>query len=178
MWRNYQMKKSSFMTIIPTVICAIALVVLGYYCGRTKTNVKEIDTVTVSDTVWRDTTITEKELVPTYIIKKKVDTVYTKEGDTLQLITESKRYDRSLVSDKDTCNLEIYTSGINTSLDSLKWRLKTHTVTNTVEITKYIQKNKTIKDRIHLEPQVGVGYGLINRKVDVYAGVGLGIDLW
>ena len=172
------MKKSSWMTIIPTVICAIALIVLGYYCGKTKTNVKEIDTVTVTDTCWRDTTITEKELVPTYIIKEKVDTVYTKEGDTLNLITESKRYDRSLVSNEDTCDLQIFTSGINTSLDSLKWRLKTHTVTNTVEITKYIQKNKTIKDRIHLEPQIGVGYGLINRKVDVYAGVGLGIDLW
>ena len=172
------MKKSSWMTIIPTVICAIALLILGYYCGKTKTNVKQIDTVTVTDTCWRDTTITEKELLPTYIIKKKVDTVYTKEGDTLQLITESKRYDRSLVSDKDTCDLQIYTTGINTSLDSLKLRLKTHTVTNTVEITKYIQKNKTIKDRIHLEPQVGVGYGLIGRKVDVYVGVGLGVDLW
>ena len=172
------MKKSSWMTIIPTVICAIALLILGYYCGKTKTNVKQIDTVTVTDTCWRDTTITEKELLPTYIIKKKVDTVYTKEGDTLQLITESKRYDRSLVSDKDTCDLQIYTTGINTSLDSLKLRLKTHTVTNTVEITKYIQKNKTIKDRIHLEPQVGVGYGLINKRVDVYVGVGLGVDLW
>ena len=172
------MKKSSWITIIPTVICAIALIVLGYYCGRTKTNVKQIDTVTVTDTCWRDTTITEKELLPTYIIKKKVDTVYTKEGDTLQLITESKRYDRSLVSNKDTADVEIYTTGINTSLDSLKLRLKTHTVTNTVEITKYIQKNKTIKDRIHLEPQVGVGYGLINKRVDVYVGVGLGVDLW
>lgn len=172
------MKKSSWITIIPTVICAIALIVLGYYCGRTKTNIKEIDTVTVTDTCWRDTTITEKELVPTYIIKKKVDTVYTKEGDTLQLITESKRYDRSLVSNEDTCDLQIFASGIDTSLDSLKWRLKTHTVTNNVEITKYIQKNKTIKDRIHLEPQVGVGYGLIGRKVDVYVGVGLGVDLW
>ena len=172
------MKKSSWMTIIPTVICAIALLILGYYCGKTKTNVKQIDTVTVTDTCWRDTTITEKELVPTYIIKKKVDTIYTKEGDTLNLITESKRYDRSLVSGKDTADLQIYTTGVNTSLDSLKWRIKTHTVTNTVEITKYIQKNKTIKDRIHLEPQVGVGYGLIGRKVDVYVGVGLGVNLW
>lgn len=176
--RYQKMKKSSWMTIIPTVICAIALIVLGYYCGKTKTNVKQIDTVTVTDTCWKDTTIVEKELVPKYIIKKKVDTVYTKQGDTLNLITESKRYDRSLVSDKDTCDLQIYTTGINTALDSLKWRLKTHTVTNTVEIIKYIEKNKTIKDRFHIEPQIGVGYGLINRKVDVYAGVGLGIDLW
>ena len=172
------MKKSSWITIIPTVICAIALIVLGYYCGKTKTNIKEIDTVTVTDTCWRDTTITEKELVPQVIIKKKVDTVYTKQGDTLNLITESKRYDRSLVSDIDTCDLQIFTSGINTSLDSLKWRMKTHTVTNTVEITKYIQKNKTIKDRIHIEPQIGIGYGLINKRVDVYAGIGLGVDLW
>lgn len=166
------------MTIIPTVICAIALIVLGYYCGKTKTNIKQIDTVTVSDTIWKDTTIVEKELVPKEVIKKKVDTVYTDKGDTLQLITESKRYDRTLTNDKDTCDLQIFTSGINTSLDSLKWRMKTHTVTNTVEITKYIQKNKTIKDRIHIEPQIGIGYGLINKRVDVYAGIGFGIDLW
>lgn len=172
------MKKSSWITIIPTVICAIALIVLGYYCGRTKNNVKQIDTVTVTDTLWRDTTITEKELVPKEVIKKKVDTLYLQNGDTLNLITESKRYDRSLVSNKDTADVEIYTTGINTSLDSLKLRLKTHTVTNTVEITKYIQKNKTIKDRIHIEPQIGIGYGLIGRKVDVYVGVGLGVDLW
>lgn len=172
------MKKSSWMTIIPTVICAIALLILGYYCGKTKTNIKQIDTVTVTDTCWKDTTIVEKEFVPKEVIKKKVDTLYLQNGDTLNLITESKRYDRSLVSNKDTADVEIYTTGINTSLDSLKWRLKTHTVTNTVEITKYIQKNKTIKDRIHLEPQVGVGYGLINKRVDVYVGVGLGVDLW
>jgi hypothetical protein len=132
----------------------------------------------VSDTIRKDTTIVEKELVPNEVIKKKVDTVYTKQGDTLNLITESKRYDRSLVSNKDTADVEIYTTGINTSLDSLKLRLKTHTVTNTVEITKYIQKNKTIKDRIHIEPQIGIGYGLINKRVDVYAGIGLGVDLW
>lgn len=172
------MKKSSWITIIPTAICAIALIVLGYYCGRTKTNIKQIDTVTVSDTVWRDTTITEKEFVPKEVIKKKVDTLYLQNGDTLNLITESKRYDRTLTNDKDTADVEIYTTGINTSLDSLKWRMKTHTVTNTVEITKYIQKNKTIKDRIHIEPQIGIGYGLINKRVDVYAGIGLGIDLW
>ena len=172
------MKNSSWMTIIPTVICAIALLILGYHCGKTKTNIKQIDTVTVSDTIWKDTTIVEKEFVPKEVIKKKVDTLYLQNGDTLNLITESKRYDRSLVSNKDTADVEIYTTGINTSLDSLKWRLKTHTVTNTVEITKYIQKNKTIKDRIHLEPQVGIGYGLINKRVDVYAGIGFGIDLW
>lgn len=176
---KYQwMKKSSWMTIVPTVICAIALLILGYYCGKTKTNIKEIDTITVSDTIWKDTIIVEKELVPQVIIKKKVDTVYTKQGDTLNLITESKRYDRSLVSDKDTCDLQIYTTGINTSLDSLKWRLKTHSITNTVEITRYVERNKTIKDRIHIEPQIGIGYGFINKRVDVYAGIGLGIDIW
>ena len=176
--RYRMMKKSNWMTIIPTVICAIVLLILGYYCGKTKTNIKQIDTVTVSDTIWKDTTIVEKEFVPKEVIKKKVDTLYLQNGDTLNLITESKRYDRSLVSNKDTADVEIYTTGINTSLDSLKWRMKTHTVTNTVEITKYIQKNKTIKDRIHIEPQIGIGYGLINKRVDVYAGVGLGIDLW
>ena len=106
-----------------------------------------------------------------------MDTVYTKDGDTLNLVTEQKRYEKSLVSDKDTCDLQIYVTGVNTSLDSLKMRLRTHTITNTIEITKYVERKKTFKDRFHIQPQVGVGYGLFNKKVDAYVGIGLGVDI-
>jgi hypothetical protein len=168
------MKKSSWMTIVPTVICAIALLILGYYCGKTKTNIKQIDTVTVSDTIWKDTTIVEKELVPKEVIKKKVDTVYTKQGDTLNLITESKRYDRSLVSNKDTVDVEIYTTGINTSLDSLKWRLKTHNeiITNTIEITRYKKK------LITTSPSVTLGYDPLNKQWGAMIGMSLNLHIW
>lgn len=170
------MKNSVYIFIFSMIIGFVVGGLLMRKCSNTPEVIKT-DTVTVTDTMWKDTTIIEKELVPKIIVKKKVDTVYTKEGDTLNLVTESKRYDKSLVSDKDTCDLEIYTSGINTSLDSLKWRLKTHTITNTIEITKYVEKKKSFKERFHLSPQVGGGFGLIKRTFDVYVGLGVSYDL-
>lgn len=170
------MKNSVYIFIFSMIIGFVVGGLLMRKCSNTPEVIKT-DTITVTDTMWRDTTVTIKEFIPKIIVKKKVDTVYTKEGDTLNLITESKRYDKSLVSDKDTCDLEIYTSGINTSLDSLKWRLKTHSVTNTIEITKYVEKKKSFKERFHLSPQVGGGFGLIKRTFDVYVGLGVSYDL-
>lgn len=173
---------NNLKTILPTIVIAILLVTLGYYCGQTKQNVIKQDTVykTKTDTLWRDTTITIKELVPKEIVKKKVDTLYLSNGDTMQLITESKRYDELLTSDVDTCILTAFVSGVHPSLDSLSWKLKTHheVITNTVEITKYLERKKRLKDRIRFAPNVSVGYGVIQRKPDIYVGFGLGIDLW
>ena len=177
--------KSNTLIFISLAICFI---ILGFfYLDRSEyfDPMKEViktDTVfnTKTDTLWKDTTIVEKEIVPKYIIKKKVDTVYTNEGDTLSLITEAKRFDKRLISNKDTADVQVYTSGINTSLDSLKMRFKTHReiVTNTVEVTKYVKERKRFIDRFHIQPQVGVGYGVLNKKFDTYVGVGIGFDIW
>ena len=166
---------------------AICFIILGFfYLDRSGyfDQMKEVintDTVftTKTDTLWKDTTIVEKEIVPKYIIKKNVDTVYTKEGDTLNLITEAKRFDKRLISNKDTADVQIYTSGIETSLDSLKMRLKTHTdvITNTVEVTKYIQKKKTFWNRFHIGVQAGYGYGFNYKGLEPYVGIGASFDL-
>lgn len=166
---------------------AICFIILGFfYLDRSgyfdpMKEVIKTDTVftTKTDTLWKDTTIVEKEIVPKYIIKKKVDTVYTKEGDALNLITESKMFDKRLISNKDTADLQIYTSGIETSLDSLKMRLKTHTdvITNTVEVTKYIQKKKTFWNRFHIGVQAGYGYGFNYNGLEPYVGIGASFDL-
>lgn len=144
-------------------------------------NTQKTDTVfsTKTDTLWKDTTIIEKEFVPKTIVKIKTDTLFKANGDTIQLITESKRFDKSIVSDKDTADVEIYTSGINTSLDSLKMHLKTHTdvITNTVEVTKYIQKKKTFWDRWHVGLQGGYGYTFKTKDLQPYVGVGISFDL-
>ena len=166
---------------------AICFIILGFfYLDRSgyfdpMKEVIKTDTVftTKTDTLWKDTTIVEKEIVPKYIIKKNVDTVYTKEGDTLNLITEAKRFDKRLISNKDTADIQIYTSGIETSLDSLKMRLKTHTdvITNTVEVTKYIQKKKTFWNRFHIGVQAGYGYGFNYKGLEPYVGIGASFDL-
>lgn len=176
--------KSNTLIFISLAICFITLGLIyferkGYFDPREE--VIKTDTVftTKTDTLWKDTTIVEKEIVPKYIVKKKVDTVYTKEGDTLNLITEAKRFDKRLISNKDTADLQIYTTGIETSLDSLKMRLKTHTdvITNTVEVTKYIQKKKTFWDRWHVGLQGGYGYTFKTKDLQPYVGVGISFDL-
>lgn len=176
--------KSNTLIFISLAICFIILGFFyldrsGYFDARKE--VIKTDTVFTrkTDTLWKDTMIFEKEIVPKYIIKKKVDTVYTNEGDTLNLITEAKRFDKTILSGKDTADVQVYTSGINTSLDSLKMRLKTHTdvITNTVEVTKYIQKKKTFWDRWHVGLQGGYGYTLKTKDLQPYVGVGISFDL-
>jgi hypothetical protein len=163
--------------IISFIVGFIVSGLLMSKCSKPQDIIKT-DTITITDTMWKDTTIIEKEFIPKEVIKKKVDTLYLENGDTMTLTTEQKKYEKSIVSDKDTADVEIYVTGINTALDSLKMRLKTHTITNTVEITKIVERKKTFKDRFHIEPQVGIGYGMFNKKVDAYVGVGLGIDIW
>ena len=173
-------------TLIFTSI-AICFIILGFfYLDRSgyfdpMKEVIKTDTVftTKTDTLWKDTTIVEKEIVPKYIVKKNVDTVYTKEGDTFNLITEAKRFDKRLISNKDTADVQIYTSGINTSLDSLKMRLRTHTdvITNTVEVTKYVEKKKTFWNRFHIGIQAGYGYGFNYKGLEPYVGIGASFDL-
>lgn len=163
------------------VILSIFYIDRNYNVRDMINNVQKTDTIitTKTDTLWKDTTIIEKEFVPKTIVKTKTDTLFKANGDTIQLITESKRFDKRLTIDKDTADVEIYTSGINTSLDSLKMRFKTHReiVTNTVEITKYVKERKRFIDRFHIQPQVGVGYGVFNKKIDAYVGVGIGFDI-
>lgn len=173
-------------TLIFTSI-AICFIILGFfYLDRSgyfdpMKEVIKTDTVftTKTDILWKDTTIVEKEIVPKYIVKKKVDTVYTKEGDTFNLITESKMFDKRLISDKDTADIQIYTSGIETSLDSLKMRLKAHkeVITNTVEITKYVKERKRFIDRFHIGVQAGYGYGFNYKGLEPYVGIGASFDL-
>jgi hypothetical protein len=143
-----------------------------YY--KTPKTIEKRDTTIIRDTVWKDTTITEKELIPKFIVKKKVDTLYLKDGRDTLLVTESKMFDKRLTTSKDTADLQIYTTGINTSLDSLKWRLKTHRVntTETVEIIKYEeQKNKLVKFR----PSITFGYDPLNKQWGLVVGFGLNI---
>lgn len=166
---------------IIVVILSIFYIDRNYNVRDIINNVQKTDTIitTKTDTLWKDTTIIEKEFVPKTIVKTKTDTLFKANGDTIQLITESKRFDKSIISDKDTADVEIYTSGINTSLDSLKMRFKTHReiVTNTVEITKYINKKKTFFDRFHIGVQAGYGYGFNYKGLEPYVGIGASFDL-
>ena len=139
------------------------------------------DTVMVlkTDTLWRDTTIIKEKPVEKKVVEVRRDTVFTPGGDTLTLVTEHKTYEERFISQKDTADVAVYTTGINTEVDSIALRLKTHTeiVTNTVEITKYIEKKRKFLDRFHFTPNVSAGYGIFTRKPDIYVGIGVGFEL-
>ena len=168
------MKKSSLYLILAVafVVAAISLY-WGYH--KQPEIIETRDTTIIRDTVWKDTTIIEKQIVPKEVIKKKTDTLYLKDGKDTLLVTEAKVFEKRILSSKDTCDLKIYTTGINTSLDSLKWRLKTHNVntTETVEITKYVEKKKMFG----IGPTVSFGYDPLRKEWGALIGVGININL-
>ena len=164
--------------IVGTLLCAICLLItLFLWHNRIIPNQKN-DTVYTEkrDTFWKDTTIFEKQFVPSIIVKtKKGDTLYSKKGDTLY--TESKMYQKSFISDKDTADAKIYVSGVKTSLDSVKMRFKTHTevITNTITVTKEIEKKK--KQHFGVGIGVGYGYGLKNKQFEPFVGISFNYNL-
>ena len=173
--------KDKLIYILAALLSGMIAFCVMKSCFGTPPNIEKVDTVftTKTDTLWKYTTIIEKQIVPKIIEKVKTDTVFSENGDTIQLVTESKTYEKSIVSDKDTADLKIYTTGINTSLDSLKMRLRTHTevVTNTVEVTKYVEKKKTVWDKISIGLQGGYGYGFQYKGFEPYVGVGVAVNL-
>ena len=130
----------------------------------------EIKTVTKTDTVTITRTVPKPEYVTETIIK--TDTIQILNNDTIvekKPIDYTKRQYCTIV-DNDTVKGEIKAtvSGYEATLDTLSYNLNIYpkTVTNTItsEITKYKTKhwNFTLG--------VGAGYGLINRKPDIFIG--------
>lgn len=173
--------KNNVIYILAALLSGMIAFCVMKSCFGTEPNIEKVDTVftTKTDTIFKDTTIIEKQIVPKIIEKVKTDTVFSKNGDTIQLVTESKTYEKRLISDKDTADLKIYATGINTSLDSLKMRLRTHTevVTNTVEVTKIVERKKTVWDRFSIGLQGGYGYAIKSKEFSPYVGIGLAVNL-
>ena len=132
--------------------------------------IEKVDTIIVNDTIKHVDTITINKPIPIYSEIVKIDTLYKENGDTVQLFTENKLYKDTLCNQNDSIILESSISGINPRLDWMKadWRkqeiIKTITITNTVK-----------RKGLMITPQLGVGYGLLNKNFDVYGGIGLSI---
>ena len=163
------MKNDKLHTIL--LLIAILMMAISFLCvyNRQPQVIEKRDTTIVRDTVWRDTTIIEKQLVPKKIVETKTDTFYTEKGDTVELKTEKKTFEKRLTMGLDTADVEVTTEGINTSLQSLKMRLRLHQINTTevVEVTKYVEHKK-----LRITPQAGFGYGVFNRQCDMYIGLG------
>lgn len=135
------------------------------------------DTVMVSDTLYLRDTVTVSHPVPYVVTKVKTDTVYDHSGNEVQLITETKKYEENIIQDHDTATVKAQITGINAELDTISVVFNRRTVTNIVEITKYIEKKRKFLDRFHFTPNVSAGYGIFTRKPDIYVGIGVGFEL-
>lgn len=161
------------------LLCAIALMTMAFFAVYTKAPkvVTNTDTVIVTKTdTFVDTFEVQKvKLVPKKIVETKHDTI-TK--DTV-LETVQKYYQERFYLGKDTADVGVIATGINPSVDSIGIKLRTrHTVTtNTVEIVKYVEKEKAVWDRFHFGVQGGIGYGITQKKCDIYIGFGGTFDL-
>ena len=169
-------KSHTILLIIALCLMTLSFFTVLYNSHRTPKLIEKRDTTIIRDTIWKDTTITEKQLIPHEVIKKKVDTLYLKDGRDTLLVTEDKYFYKSSVMGLDTADVEIHTRGINTSIEELKMRLRLHNVhtTETVEITKYVEKKKKW---FHIQPQATFGYDPLNKNWGAVVGIGIGVDI-
>lgn len=156
---------------ISIVLLAILSVVLFfstiYYANNKKVEYRE--------TIKRDTiliksidTITIEKTKISYRDVHILDTIYIK--DTA-LFVEQKVFEDSIST--------IYISGVNPELDSIEYRLPKDTVqifTEKIQTVK--EKDSFWQNRFVISAGIFAGYGLVHRKPDVYAGIGIGIRLY
>ena len=180
--RRLKMMKGNALLITCFILCLIAI---GLYYGSTHFRnwweIPKTDTLMVRDTLTSTDTLYitryKPKLIERNIIKR--DTFYTKDGKDTVFYAENKTFRDTLCNNKDSIILTSFIKGQNVQFDSIKadWRKQETTITNTVTITKYVERKKNITERFHLAPNVSVGYGVLNRKVDMYVGIGVAFDI-
>jgi len=146
------MKQGSYIFII------FILIILNLYQYNHK-DITKINTVeTRQDTVVIRDTVKIDKPIPIYI-KSEPDTLYIPSIDsTVTIDKETKLYKDSLY--------EVQVSGIRPNLDYINVYPKTTYITK--EKISYVEKKRRFNHGI----QVGVGWGLVNRKPDVFVGYG------
>lgn len=133
---------------------------------------KEIIEVEKPVIKWQTKTEIKTDTIYKEIIKPKYLTETIIRTDTIKVDTAvnfvQREYYTTINTDTITGQIKAVVSGVNPTLDTLQYNLHipTRTITNTIETqtTKYKQKhwNFTVG--------IGAGYGLINRKADVFVG--------
>lgn len=157
------------------------LVLMAVLCVSIAINVWQLhhhpeeSTVVKHDTVWKDTTIYQPQAAETintgrvvYVripTAKPSDAVRDTVHDSIEVPVPivQKRYEDSLYT--------AWVSGFMPSLDSIRLHLPEVQTT----ITKTIVKPSSL---VTVGIQAGGGYGIFNKKPDVYVGLGVQLNLW
>lgn len=184
------------MKLTHNALLLIATIIITLYMGITYHQQKVIHTykdmmekthttTTVKhDTIYNTQVITDTVPTLKYRYVTKVDTVY-KQNDSIPhaLTLENKTFQDTLRTNDDTIAYKAFISGYSLDNDSFP-RLDSINLSRTFKtITVYketiIEKQTPQKQRKwHLQPSVGIGYGVINKNADVFLGVSFGYELW
>ena len=154
-------------SVILTVLSVILLATTIYYSNNQKV---VYDTVTQNDTIVIKSidTITIEKAEIIYRDVHILDTIYIE--DTA-LVVEQKTY-------QDTIST-VYFQGINAFIDSIEYRIPRDTIQIEIEKIQTVkEKDNFFKNRFVVTAGVYAGYGLLNRKPDIYVGLGFGVRLY
>lgn len=134
----------------------------------------------VTDTIMVDKFVVQRDTIRVVADNNKVyESVvsiyhYTQNNDTVNLDIDIK------AKELQWCKADFTISDqfmiINREKDGVNQTLINHSDNTTIESTTMWHRKDTKKwyQRFTISPQIGVGYGMINRKVDTYVGVGVG----
>ena len=163
-----------YMLIGVSVICILLSMTMGK-CSRTEIQTKvETDTVFQEriDTVHLTHTVTRYRPQPT-----RTDTIFITDAQTQEVAQHIKKtYEVDSLHIDTTCippasvNYHLLVRTDNYDIDSIALRFNVDypKITQTQTITKTVTKKKHWNYGI----QTGLGYGIYNRKPDLYIGVG------
>lgn len=164
-----------YMLIGVSVICILLSMMVGK-CSRTEIQTKvETDTVFQEriDTMHITHTVTRYRPQPT-----RTDTIFVTDAQTQEVAQHIKKtYEVDSLHIDTTCtppasvNYHLLVRTDNYDVDSIALRFNVDypKITQTQTVTKTITKKKHWNYGI----QTGVGYGVYNRKPDLYIGVGI-----
>lgn len=168
-----------YMLIGVSVICILLSMMVGK-CSRTEIKTKvETDTVFQEriDTIHFTHTVTKYKPQPT-----RTDTIFVTDTQTQEVAQHIKKtYEVDSLHIDTTCtppasvNYHLLVRTDNYDVDSIALRFNVDypKITQTQTITKTVTRKKHWNYGI----QTGFGYGVYNRKPDLYIGVGIGYSI-
>ena len=160
--------KIPLFCLLIAFICLTLATVLRRGESGSEGKYERLDTIVVSrvDTVYDTISITKYYPKPVKVEVTKRDTLY---NDTI-LERERRIYCDTIAFPVDTVCVMTEIEGIDARMNYLKAYLKKGTITEHTTQTVTITKRKK---GLMFAPNVSVGYGLINRKPDIYLGFGI-----
>lgn len=160
--------KIPLFCLLIAFICLTLITVLRRGESGSEGKCERPDTIVLTrvDTIFDTISITKYYPKPVKVEVIKRDTLY---NDTILATKRSTFCDTILATPTDTVCVMTEIEGIDARMNYLKAYLKKGTIhintTQTVTITKR-------KKGLMFAPNVSVGYGLFNKRPDVYIGVG------